>query len=167
MSKLIALAPLCLALAAVHAHAHVVLDQQAAPAASSYKAVFKVGHGCGDSPTRQLIVDIPAAMQSPKPMPKPGWRIDIEKAGDKVTRISWTARTPEDKLANGFYDEFVLVARTPAQPGPVYWPVVQVCDEGRGNWTEVPGPGQKLSDLKSPAALLEVMPSKAGPGHKH
>jgi periplasmic copper chaperone A len=154
MNKIIALAPLCLALAT--AHAHPTLENQTAPAGATFKAVFKVGHGCGTSPTQQLIVDIPAGMQSPRPMPKAGWRIEVEKTGDKVTRISWTAKTPEDKLPNAFYDEFVMVVRTPSQPGPVYWPVVQVCDEGRTNWVEVPGPGQKLSDLSSPAAYLEV-----------
>jgi len=101
-------------------------------------------------------------------MAKPGWRIDVDKAADKVTRITWTAKTAEDKLASDQYDEFSLVARTPSEAGPVYWPVVQVCDQGRGSWVEVPGPGQKLSDLKSPAALLEVLPAGGGAGgHQH
>jgi periplasmic copper chaperone A len=165
MNKIIALAPICCVLAT--AQAHVVLENQTAPAASSYKAVFKVGHGCGNSPTRQLIVDIPAAMQAARPMPKPGWRIDVEKTGDKVIRVTWTAKTPEDKLPDGFYDEFVLVARAPAEPGRVYWPVGQVCDEGRADWVEVPGPEQKLSDLKAPAALLEITPAGSAAVHKH
>jgi periplasmic copper chaperone A len=165
MKKIIALAPLCWAFAS--AHAHVTLENQSAPAASSYKAVFKVGHGCGTSPTRQLIVDIPAAMQSARPMLKPGWRIEVEKAGEKAIRVTWTARTTDDKLPDGFYDEFVLVTRTPSAAGPVYWPVVQVCDEGRNNWVEVPGPDQKLSDLKSPAALLEITPAASAAAHKH
>jgi periplasmic copper chaperone A len=165
MNKIIALVPLCLALAS--AHAHVTLENQTAPANAGFKAIFRVGHGCGTSPTRQVIVDIPAAIPSARPMLKPGWRIDVEKAGEKVTRVTWTAKTPEDKVPDGFYDELVLVTRTPAQAGPVYWPVVQVCDEGRGNWVEVPGPGQKLSDMKSPAALLEVTPAAAAPAHKH
>lgn len=164
MKKTLAL--LCLA-AGTAAHAHVTLEYQVALASTSYKATFKVGHGCGASPTRQLSVAIPAAMQGARPMPKAGWRIETEQQGDKVTRVTWTARTAEDKLPSNHYDEFVLVARAPAQPGPVYWSVTQVCDEGRGDWTEVPAPGQKLSDLKSPAALLEILPAQAGGGHNH
>jgi uncharacterized protein YcnI len=92
----------------------------------------------------------------------------MEKAGERVTRVTWTARTAEDKLPNGHYDEFVLVARTPANPGPVYWPVTQLCDEGRNEWVQIPAAGQKLSELKSPAALLEVLPAQsAGGHHKH
>ena len=152
--------------ASLPALAHVTLEYQVANAGSYYKGTFKVGHGCGSSPVKQIVVTIPAGVQGAKPMPKPGWRIAIEKAGDKVTRITWTASTPEDKLSSEHYDEFVVVARTPAEPGPVYWPVVQVCDEGRGSWVEVPAPGQKFSDLKAPAARLEVLPA-AGTAHQH
>jgi uncharacterized protein YcnI len=164
MHKILPLIPLCLAFAT--AHAHVVLEYQVATAASSYKATFQVGHGCGASPTRQLIVDIPAAMKSARPMPKAGWRIDTERSGDKVTRVTWTAKTAEDQLSSAFYDEFVVVAQTPAEAGPVYWPVVQVCDEGRAEWTQVPAPGQQFSELKTPAAALEILPA-AGGSHQH
>jgi uncharacterized protein YcnI len=160
MKKPILVLSLGCALAA--AHAHVTLLERTAPADSSYKAVFRVGHGCGRSPTRQLVVDIPAGMQGARPMPKPGWRIELQKTDNRVTRITWTARTAEDKLSTEFYDEFVVVARTPSQPGFVYWPVVQVCDEGQGNWVQVPKPGQSLSDLEGPAAQLEVLPAPAG-----
>jgi len=163
------LAFLALAGALATAQAHVVLEYQVAPADSSYKATFKVGHGCGPSATRQIAVDIPAAMRGARPMPKPGWRIEVEKTGDKVTRITWTAKTEEDKLPASYYDEFVLVAQTPAQAGPVYWPVAQVCDAGRSDWTQVPAAGQSPSELKFPAAVLEVLPAgpDAGAHHHH
>ena len=167
------------ALVAGAASAHVVLDHQAAPAGSSYRATFKVGHGCGASPTRQLVVEIPAGVRGAHPMPKPGWQLAVERAPlpqpetahgrtvtEDVVRVTWTARTSEDMLVNEHYDEFVLVARLPAQAGRVYWPVRQVCQEGRIDWTEVPAAGQKASELKSPAALLEVLPA-GGAGHHH
>ena len=44
--------------------------------------------------------------------------------------------------------------------------VGHACESGRTDWVEVPKDGQKLSDLKSPAALLEVLPA-AGGGHSH
>ncbi|WP_345059971.1 YcnI family protein [Acidovorax lacteus] len=176
-----ACALLCSALAGFGtAHAHVVLEYQVAPAASSYKATFKVGHGCSGSPTREVSVDIPAGMRGARPMPKPGWTLRIDRAPlaqpytshgrevrEDVVRVTWTARTPEDMLAHAHYDEFVLVATTPAQPGMLYWPVRQVCESGRHDWTEVPRAGQKLHDLKSPAAALEVMPAGAAGGHAH
>ncbi|MEO7549377.1 MAG: hypothetical protein ABIT82_13195 [Ramlibacter sp.] len=36
------------------------------------------------------------------------------------------------------------------------------------HWVEVPAAGQKLSDLRSPAALLEILPAGgAAGGHQH
>nr|WP_034694858.1 YcnI family protein [Acidovorax sp. NO-1] len=162
------------------ASAHVVLEYQVAPAGASYKATFKVGHGCGGSPTRQIAVDIPAGMRGARPMPKPGWTLDVQREKlaqpttshgrsitEDVVRITWTAKTAEDMLPNAHYDEFVLVATTPAQAGTLYWPVRQACAEGRNDWVDVPAAGQKLSDLKSPAAALEILPTGGGAAHNH
>jgi len=178
-SRLSRLAGLSVLLAApLSVPAHVVLEYQVAPAHTSYRATFKVGHGCGDSPTRQVRVAIPAGVTDARPMPKPGWTLETERGPlpqpvvhhgrtltEGVVRVTWTARSPADQLAADHYDEFVVAVRTPAQPGPVYWPVTQVCENGRLDWTEVPRAGQKLSDLKSPAALLEVLPSAGGHSH--
>jgi len=173
-------AVVCLAAYAGLSQAHTVLEYQVATAGQSYKATFKVGHGCGNSPTRQIVVDIPAGVQGAKPMPKAGWRLEVtrEKLAqpytrhgrtitEDVSRISWTAKTPEAFLPNGHYDEFVLVGSLPEQAGMMYWPVQQVCEQGRMDWVEVPKPGQKPSDLKSPAAALELMPSAGTAEHQH
>jgi uncharacterized protein YcnI len=147
--------------------AHVTLEYQVAHAGSGYKASFKVGHGCGAFGTRQLVVDIPAGVRSAHPMPKPGWQLAIEQAAGDVARVTWTARSGDAVLASAHYDEFVLVARMPDQAGTLYWPVRQVCEEGRADWVDIPAPGQKLSDLKAPAALLEVLPAGGAGGHSH
>lgn len=163
------------------ATAHVVLEYRVGNAGASYKATFQVGHGCGASPTRQVVVQIPAGVAGAKPMPKPGWSLAIERAAlpkpvparhgpprtEDVVRVTWTARTPQDALPADQYDEFVLVAQLPAAPGPLWWPVSQVCEAGRLDWTEVPSPGQDPATLRQPAALLEVLPSAAQGGHSH
>ena len=161
------------------AAAHITLEYQVANAGSYYKANFKVGHGCGASPIRQIIVNIPAGVQGAKPMPKAGWTIEIQReklakpyddhgrtVTEDVSRISWTAKTPADYLPNGHYDEFALQAKLPAQAGLMYWPVSQICPDARLDWNEVPKPGQKLSNLKTPAAQLELMPTGGG-AHAH
>lgn len=113
-------------------------------------------------------------------MPKAGWQVEVlqEKLAqpytshgrtvtEDVTRISWTAKTTEDMLPDGHYDEFVLVGALPQAAGMMYWPVQQLCEQGRMDWTEIPQRGQKLSDLKSPAAALEIMPSAGAAVHSH
>ncbi len=162
------------------ASAHVVLEYQVAPAAASYKATFKVGHGCGASPTRQIAVDIPAGMRGARPMPKPGWALEVQREKlaqpyishgrsitEDVVRVTWTAKTADDMLQSAHYDEFVLVATTPEQAGAIYWPVRQVCAEGSNDWVDVPKAGQTLSDLKSPAAALEILPGAGAGAHNH
>lgn len=162
------------------AQAHTTLEYPVATAGQSYKAIFKVGHGCGTSPTRQIVVDIPAGVQGAKPMPKAGWRLEVTRQTlakpyishgrtviEDVTRISWTAKTAEDLLPNGHYDEFVLVATLPDQAGMMYWPVQQLCEQERMDWTEIPKAGQKSADLKAPAAALELMPGAAAGAHQH
>lgn len=168
-----------MALAAGPATAHITLEYQVANAGSYYKANFKVGHGCGNSPIRQIVVTIPAGVQGAKPMPKAGWMIEIQReklakpyedhdrlVTDDVAQISWTAKTPDDYLPNTHYDEFALQARLPAQAGPMYWSVSQVCEQGRIDWNETPKAGQNGSDLKAPATLLEILPT-ASAGHQH
>ena len=168
-----------LTLVAGPAAAHITLEYQVANAGSYYKANFKVGHGCGNSPIQQIIVTIPPGVQGAKPMPKAGWAISIQRdklakpyddhgrtVTDDVARISWTAKTPADYLPNTHYDEFALQARLPNQAGPMYWSVSQVCEQGRIDWNEIPKAGQKGSDLKAPAALLEIL-STSGAGHQH
>lgn len=169
-----------LALLSQAAHAHVTLEYPVATAGQSYKATFKIGHGCGVSPTRVVEVDIPAGVRGARPMPKPGWSLEVSREklaqpytshGRTVTedtvRIRWTAKTEADVLPSNHYDEFVLVGTLPAQAGMLYWPVRQLCPQGRLDWTEVPASGQKWADLKSPAAELELMPAAGASTHNH
>ncbi len=163
---------------AAPAQAHITLEYPTAHAGSSYKATFKVGHGCGPSPIRQIEVRIPEGVRGAKPMPKPGWDLAIERAplaqpyqdhgrtiSEDVVRIRWTARTEADQLRNEHYDEFALHARLPGRAGPLYWAVSQVCVQGRMDWAELPAPGQSPHALKHPAALLDLLPAAGGHAH--
>lgn len=169
-----ALLPLVFALAG-DAYAHVTLESRSAEAGSTYKAVFKVGHGCAGSPVRQIVVDIPDGVQGAKPMPKAGWQIEIEQTrldrpytshgksvAEDVTQVRWMG----GPLPDAYYDEFVLVAKLPERVGMLYWKVSQVCEQGRIDWAELPAAGSKLSDYRAPAAALEVVP-KTGAEHSH
>ena len=169
-----------LALLALTAQAHVTLEYPVASAGQNYKATFKIGHGCGASPTRVVEVDIPAGVQGAKPMPKPGWTLEVTReklaqpytshgrsVSEDTTRIRWTAKTEADMLQSGHYDEFVLVGTLPQRGDKLYWPVRQLCPQGQLDWTEIPTSGQRWGDLKSPAAELELMPTAGASAHNH
>jgi periplasmic copper chaperone A len=153
--------------------AHVTLEQGSAEVSSYTKATLRVGHGCEGLPTVVLRVQIPEGFQGAKPMPKPGWTLDVQRTklatpydnhGSTVTEdvsdITWTANSREMYLPDDQYDEFILRGKTPATTGPLWFKVTQLCKDGdktgRNPWTEVPASGTSTKDLKFPAALLNV-----------
>jgi uncharacterized protein YcnI len=149
------------------ATAHVVLEKKEAPAASTYKAVLQVGHGCEGSPTTSIRVQIPEGVIAVKPMPKPGWELTTKQGeyaqaydyfGEKLTEgvkeVAWTG----GNLPDEWYDEFVLRVRLPdAAPGTVIrFPVVQECVEGVHRWIEVPAEGQDPDSVAEPAPFVTL-----------
>jgi periplasmic copper chaperone A len=150
------------------ATAHVVLENKEAPAASTYKAVLQVGHGCEGSPTTSIRVQIPEGVIAVKPMPKPGWELTTKQGeyaqaydyfGETLTEgvkeVAWTG----GNLPDEWYDEFVLRVRLPdAAPGTVVrFPVVQECVEGVHRWIEVPAEGQDPDSLEEPVPFLTLI----------
>jgi len=160
--------------------AHIVLQDGAAAAGVSYRATFKVGHGCDGAATTGIAVTIPAGFTGAQPMPKPGWTARAVSAKleqpyaahgktftDGVVEISWSANTPDNALPSDFYDEFVVHGTTPGKPGPLWFKVVQTCTQGSTAWVDIPASGTSTKGLKTPAALLDVLDLQAGGGHSH
>jgi len=163
------------------AQAHVTLEEPAAVANSGYKAVLRVTHGCEGSSTHTVRVQIPTGFLGTKPIPKPGWKLELQrvklaepydshgrKIDETVAEVIWRAQSPEAFLADAHYDEFVLRGQTPPKPGVIWFKVQQVCEKGELNWAEVPAAGSSTKGLKAPAARLEVLPGmSSGAGHQH
>jgi uncharacterized protein YcnI len=177
---------LCITLVAASAgpaSAHVTLEEAQARAGKPYKATLRVSHGCEGTATHTLRVQVPAGFRGAKPMPKPGWTLQTQRAPlaqpyeshgrritDDVVEITWTAATREAWLADAHYDEFVLRGQLPAQPGPLWFKVQQLCEKGQWDWFDTPADPKSTSraGLKAPAALLEVLPADEPPGaHRH
>ena len=169
MLRKIILATAAIGFTAVPALAHVTLEVAEAPVGSTYKAVFRVPHGCEGKPTNVVRVRIPEGVIAVKPQPKAGWTLDkvrgpYEGAYDYygtemtegVKEIVWSG----GNLGDDEYDEFVLRAYlTPglAAGSTLYFPVVQECPEGAvERWIEVPADGQDAHDLELPAPGVKL-----------
>jgi uncharacterized protein YcnI len=146
--------------AALTASAHVVLTERTAHPGAYYVATLRVPHGCAGSATKALRVQIPPEINSARPMPKPGWRVEVihEPLAQPVTAEGrvLTRRVKEVVWHDGVlpdeqFDEFSISLRLPDHTGPVYFPVVQVCEVGQSDWVEVPRDGQAVRDLHYPA----------------
>lgn len=152
------------------AFSHVSLAETSAPAGSTYRATLRIGHGCGVSPTTAIKVILPDGFKGAKPMPKSGWTLTVLKTklaqpydnhgtpvAEDVSEVSWTASAPEFWLPDAHYDEFVVRGGLPAQAGALWFKVLQTCEAGRNEWTEIPASGTNTHALTSPAALLNVV----------
>jgi periplasmic copper chaperone A len=146
--------------------AHVTLEQQQAPVGTPYKIVLRVPHGCGDSATIRLSVQIPEGVIAIKPMMKPGWQIATTRGSyskaysffhgakftEGVKEVTWSG----GKLPDAFYDEFVLSTFIAGELEPgqtLYFPVVQQCEQGEHRWVEIPAAG-KHSNEPAPGVML-------------
>ncbi len=154
------------------AFAHITLQDQQAPVGASYKAVFRVPHGCNGSATVAVRVHIPENFIDVKPMPKPGWKLDVMRGkyqtpvgmrGTKVTEgvseVDWSG----GNLPDAFYDEFVLtgfVGDDAPAGQTMYFPVVQECEKGVNRWIEIPATGAPHDESGEPAAGLRLLPKR-------
>ena len=159
-------------LAASPTLAHITLERQEAPVGAPYKAVFKVPHGCGASPTLKVRVRIPDGVIAVNPMRKPGWQIDLVKGkygksytmfhsitvDEGVKEVAWTGRLPDEN-----YDELVLsvyLTNDLVAGSTLYFPVVQECESGIHRWIEIPDSGKSAADYKEPAPGLKLLPGR-------
>ena len=155
--------------------AHVTLETQQTPVGAAYKAVLRVPHGCEESATTAIRVRLPEGVIGVKPMPKPGWKLDLvtgkyskpftlrgAKLSEGVTEISWSG----GNLADAHYDEFVFTGMIAEelQPGQtIYFPVVQECEKGVHRWIEIStggGHGDQSHGGPEPAPGLKLLPKR-------
>lgn len=172
MNRYLLPAAVFLVLGTSAAFAHITLETQEAAVGSIYKAVLRVPHGCDGKATIAVRVQIPEGVIGVKPMPKPGWTLQVKNGkyekpyqlyGEAVTsgvkEVDWSGGSLPDE----FYDEFVfrgtLAADLPAGQ-KLYFPVVQECDGATTRWIEIPAAGQDEDALEDPAPGLNLLPKK-------
>jgi uncharacterized protein YcnI len=145
--------------------AHVTLEVQQAPPNTSYRAVFRIPHGCDGAATTRVTIRLPDTIAEARPMPKPGWTLATTPRGPAaaghgavppLAEVTWAG----GRLEDAHYDEFVVRLRLPDRPGELlYLPVVQDCEGGASvAWVEIPEPGRRVSDYRHPAPALRLIP---------
>jgi uncharacterized protein YcnI len=165
MSRIHLAALAAAALAASPAAAHVTLEVGQAPAGSTYRATFRIPHGCDGAAMTRLTIRLPEGVTQARPMPKAGWTIRITPRGEAPSGHGAIADAAEigwegGRLPDEHYDEFVIRLRLPDRPGELlYIPVVQDCEGGRSAaWVEIPEAGRRVSDYRHPAPAVRLTP---------
>lgn len=153
---------------------HIVFAEPEAEAGDYYAGFLRVSHGCGASPTVSLRVEMPEAVLTARPQPKPGWTLTIERAPlarpvpgeggamihERVSAVTWTGNLPADQ-----FDQFGLMMKLPDDAGPLYFPTVQTCVEGSNAWTVIPDNPAMWHELERPAPVLAVRPDSGAHAH--
>ncbi|MEV7963359.1 YcnI family copper-binding membrane protein [Oerskovia paurometabola] len=167
---------LLLALGASGASAHVSVNPDTTTAGSYALLTFGVPHGCGESATTKVSIQIPEPITSVTPTVNPGW--DVEKVmvtlatpiddghggqlTERVGEIVYTARTP---LPDGYRDALVLSTKLPDTVGEtLVFPTVQTCQEGESAWVQVAAEGEDPHDLDLPAPTLTITEAEEAHG---
>jgi periplasmic copper chaperone A len=150
------------------AGAHVTPDKDEVAAGSYSSVTLTVPHGCEESPTRAIAIEIPEGLQSVTPMIHPGWEIEVStepldepiesEGGEEITeRTSMVTFTAEsgNELPDGFRDAFTLGFKAPDTAGEwLFFKTVQTCTEGETAWIEeYTGEGEE-PEHPAPAMLL-------------
>ncbi|ARK03777.1 hypothetical protein B8281_02545 [Cellulosimicrobium sp. TH-20] len=162
---------------AAAASAHVTVTPDTTEAGSYALLTFGVPHGCGDSPTTKVSVQVPEQVVTVTPTVNPGW--DVEKVmedlaepvddghggqyTERVAEVVYTAKAP---LPDGYRDAFVLSLKLPDAAGEtLVFPTVQECAEGESAWVQVPADGEDGEELDLPAPLFELTAASGGGAH--
>ncbi|MGN9907690.1 DUF1775 domain-containing protein [Phytohabitans sp. LJ34] len=138
------------------AAAHVLLAKAQPNGDGSTTLTFTFDHGCGDSPTTELIVSLPAGATPPSRTEQPaGWKATTEPG-----RIAWTG----PGLKAGAEAAFSLVTRLTGTIGqPLRFPTVQRCaNKEQYQWTDPqPGDEHPAPSLIATGAILAPQPGAA------
>ncbi len=154
---------LTLALAGT-AGAHITANPAEGPSDGYATVSFQVPHGCEESPTTQVRIQIPPSVPSATPSVHPLWDVStkegkkdrVELHGETITRgvseITYTAKQPlpADRL-----DSFAVSLKLPAgeEGESVYFPTIQRCEEGQTRWIQIPAEGESAEELEEPLDL--------------
>lgn len=154
------------------AAAHVTATPDTAPADGYAAFTLRVGHGCDDSPTTKVTVQMPDQVVSATPEVVPGWRITtkegklaqpFESHGETITEgvreVTWTG----GPLDPHQYTEFGLSVRFAGEPGEVVpFKTIQRCKKGELAWIQVPEEGQPEPESPAPTVTLVAAEDEHG-----
>jgi len=152
------------------ASAHVFIEETEAPAGGYALLTVEVPHGCEDSPTTEIAVQLPEGTLSVVPEAKPGWdaQVEVEELDEPIETedgevteapsvVRWTAT--DDGLPHDQLVRFAMSVQMPdGEAGEtVFFPTVQTCAEGETAWIEQwDGEGEEPEEPAPSVLLVEA-----------
>ncbi|MFB4348380.1 YcnI family protein [Microbacterium sp. CR_7] len=139
----------------VMASAHVTVSPDELAAGDHGVLTFAFSHGCEESPTTSLRITMPDGLASVAPTADSDWTIDVERGDDGlVSAVTYTAVTP---VPNGLRGAVSMgIGLDEDSPETLAFPVVQTCETGSTEWTQLAEDGEDPHSLDAPAPVVHV-----------
>jgi uncharacterized protein YcnI len=113
---------------ATPAFAHVEAEGEAGAGAGVTTVTFSFDHGCGESPTTSLRIQLPDNADDVVTEDRAGWTADVT-----ANEIQWVGTA----VPNGEQAEFVTNMKlTGAKGDVVFFPTIQGCVVGENSWID-------------------------------
>ena len=163
-----------LCLASTCAIAHPSFENDIVHAGKTFRANMLVTHGCGDSPTLKLIVDVPEDVLAITPRVKPGWTVELVESELKTPRTVFgmqrTKYTSQIIWSGGildsdYFDVFSFIVIPPVEEMTLYFPSTQICVADTDAYITIPDSVEEDQDSAGTAPFLTVVKSTEAQGH--
>ena len=130
-------------------YAHVETEPVAVEAGKSATISFSPSHGCDGSPTISLAFKMPGSVSNAVAVAKTGWETSTADGVVTFSGGSLGATTVEN---------FDITFTAPAAAGPIFFPVVQKCEQGEINWIDMPNPDGTEAEFAAPLVNVTAGP---------
>jgi hypothetical protein len=130
------------------ADAHIEPDVSAVPAGAPAAVAFNLEHGCDDSPTTKLELQVPASVTDAQPVAKDGWTGSVT---DNVVTFTGGSQPAHEETT------FSITFTAPAEGTELRFPIVQTCVAGEIAWLDA------SEDDEHPAPVVLVGPAGESP----
>ncbi len=156
------------------AWSHAFMVNKDVPAGSWQIVEIAIPHGCAGTATNTVKIKMPVGVFNARPEVKAGWDLSVTMKTlpepiqindllltEIVDEITWTGGSLNDL----HMERFSFMGKMPSTEGEtLYFPVVQLCEEGEHRWIEIPEEGRPWSSYKEPAPFITLGPAlRPGP----
>lgn len=161
------------------ASAHVVFNETQVKPGELTTFGLRVTHGCAGAPTTEIRIHLPDGISRVTPRVLTGWDLSVEKRplpapvslhGQTITETVATLIWRGGAVPDFAFEQFEFRALVPPTPGAtLYFPVEQICANGRHDWKAIPATLAGWGALKEPAPFVTIAqePSPRAKGHQH
>lgn len=168
-------------------NSHVTANPSKGPAGSYFVTSLRIPHGCGDSSTVKVQVNLTSDLTAGATAQQiPGWKItygypDADNSTSAATpvpsesasggakkipnSVTWEA-SPGNELPHDLFLDFGLSIKLPLTAqynNTIYFPTLQFCKNGTADWSSWPG-GVNGTSAKTPAPQVVLVNDTSADG---